>query len=400
MGREGTYARRMPETRRTLRILTFGFILLGIGITIVGVAWPSISADMGLPIADLGIATLVYGAGYTVSTLSGGWVAERIATGGVLRIGSAVAVIGLMAVALTPSWPALLVALFAFGIGGGIEDVSTNSFVAVKHGSREMGTIHGVFGIGAIAGPLLVTGLISIGASWRWSFAVLALGQLIFFMAMSLFARHISIPTRRSTGDTTKLAVTAPLVWSVAVFFAYAAVGGTTGVWAFTYLTEDRGFSEGASGLIVAAFWGAFAASRFVYGMTNDRFDARLIMRVGMVGTIVSLLVFWWNPTPAIGVIALVVSGFAHGPFFPVQMLMTPRRFGPTLAPAVIGYEVGAINIGNAVFPALVGVFVAAIGLDVVPPALVASAIFLTFTLEMLARTQRRAIRAGSPAQA
>ncbi len=388
------YAPRMPDTRRTLGILTFGFILLGIGITIVGVAWPSISEDMGLPIADLGIVTLTYGAGYTLATLSGGWVAERLTTGSVLRIGSAVAVVGLMAVALTPSWPVLLVAMFAFGIGGGTEDVATNSFVAVRHGPREMGSIHGVFGIGAIVGPLLVTGLISIGASWRLSFVVLGLGQLVFFLGMSFFARHISIPTRRSTGDTTKLAITAPLVWSVAAFFAYAAVGGTTGVWAFTYLVEDRGYSEGASGIILAAFWTAFAASRFAYGLTNDRYDARTIMRVGMVGTIVSLLVFWWNPTPTLGVIGLVASGFAHGPFFPVQMLMTPRRFGPTLAPAVIGYEVGGINIGNALFPALVGLLVAAIGLDVVPPVLVASALLLTFTLEMLARTQRAARRA------
>jgi fucose permease len=160
-------------------------------------------------------------------------------------------------------------------------------------------------------------------------------------------------------------------------------------VWAFTYLTEDRGFSESASGVIVAAFWTAFAVSRFIYGLTNDRYDARLIMRISMVGTILSLLVFWWNPTPAIGVIALIASGFSHGAFFPVQILMTPRRFGPTLAPSIIGYEVGAVNVGNAVIPALVGILVGSIGLQVVPPVLVVSALVLTFTLEMLARTQR-----------
>jgi fucose permease len=379
----------MPDSRRTYRILTFGFVLLGIGISITAVAWPSISADMGLPIADLGIVTLVYGAGYTAATLSGGWVAERFSSSAILRIGAVGAIVGLAAVALTPSWPVLLIAMFAFGLGGGTEDVATNAYVAVRYGPREMGSIHGVFGVGAIIGPLLVTGLIAIGASWRLSFAVLGVGQLVFLGAVMVWARGISIPTRKSTGDTTKLSLTAPLVWSIGIFLAYAAVAGTTGVWAFTYLTEDRGFSESASGVIVAAFWTAFAVSRFIYGLTNDRYDARLIMRISMVGTILSLLVFWWNPTPAIGVIALIASGFSHGAFFPVQILMTPRRFGPTLAPSIIGYEVGAVNVGNAVIPALVGILVGSIGLQVVPPVLVVSALVLTFTLEMLARTQR-----------
>lgn len=379
----------MPDNQRTFRILTFGFVLLGIGISITAVAWPSISADMDLPIADLGIVTLVYGAGYTAATLSGGWVAERFSSSAILRIGAVGAIVGLAAVAVTPSWPVLLVAMFAFGLGGGTEDVATNAYVAVRFGPREMGSIHGVFGVGAIIGPLLVTGLIAIGASWRLSFAVLGVGQLVFLIAVMLWARGISIPTRKSTGDTSKLSLTAPLVWSIGIFLAYAAVAGTTGVWAFTYLTEDRGFSESASGVIVAAFWTAFAASRFVYGLTNDRYDARLIMRISMAATMLTLLVFWWNPTPAVGVVALIASGFAHGAFFPVQILMTPRRFGPTLAPTVIGYEVGAVNIGNALVPALVGILVGSIGLQVVPPVLVVSAIFLTVTLEMLARTQR-----------
>lgn len=382
----------MPDSRRTFRILTFGFILLGIGISVTAVAWPSISADLGLPIADLGIVILVYGAGYTTATLSGGWIAERFSSSAILRIGAVGAIVGLVAVALTPSWPALLIAMFAFGLGGGTEDVATNAYVAVRYGPREMGSIHGVFGVGAIIGPLLVTALIAIGASWRLSFAVLGVGQLVFLIAIVLWARNIAIPTRRSTGDTSKLSLTAPLLWSLGIFLAYAAVAGTAGVWAFTYLTEDRGFSDTASGVIVAAYWTAFAASRFAYGLTNDRYDAHHIMRISMAGTIVSLLVFWWNPTPAIGVIALIASAFSHGVFFPVQILMTPRRFGPTLASSVIGYEVGAVNVGNAVVPALVGILVGSIGLQVVPPVLVVAALILTFTLEMLARTQRVAL--------
>lgn len=381
--------------KTVFRVMTYGFLLLGVGLSIPAVAWPSIAEDMDLPIAGLGVVTLLYGAGVTVATLSGGWVSERSTTSTTLRFGAGIAAIGLLAVAVTPSWALLLVAIAAFGVGAGTIDAAINAYVAVRHGPREMGVVHGVFGVGAIIAPLLVTGLIAIGWSWRSSFATLGFAQLIFLAALLKFAGGISIPTKRSTGDNSKLGITQPLVWSITAFVAYAAVAASTGVWAFTYLTEEKGYADGSSGIIVAGYWAAFAASRFLLSLSHDRFDPRSILRWGMALTITGLLVFWLSPSPVVAVLGLIFSGFAHGPFFPLQMVLTPQRFGTVLAPTVIGYEIAAINVGSAAVPAFIGLFVASIGLEVVPPALVIAAVVLTITIEMLARTQRRRVPAS-----
>lgn len=72
------------RSERTFPVLLIGMVLLGIGLTIPGVAWPEIAGDLNRPIAQLGLVSLAYGSGYTVATLVGGAVARRWSIGTIL----------------------------------------------------------------------------------------------------------------------------------------------------------------------------------------------------------------------------------------------------------------------------------------------------------------------------
>ncbi|MCB1247705.1 MAG: MFS transporter [Acidimicrobiia bacterium] len=368
----------MSDRLRVFRLVSSAFIVLGAGMAITAVAWPTIADELSLPIADLGFLTFAYGAGYTAATLAGGAVTERIPIGRVFAIGSSAAGIGCALAAVSPSWWPLVAAMPVFGFGAGTFDAAANSYVAVRAGQREMGAIHGLFGVGAIIGPLLVTGSIAIGLTWRFSFAVVGFGFLAVAVSALLFASGATIPTRRSTGDTTKLRLSRPLFWSVFTFLAYAGVAATTGIWAFTYLTESRGLAEGLGGIVVAGYWATFAASRFLLSSFGGRFDPARLLRTAMVLTIFAYAVFWASPWLPLTLVALLLAGFAHGPFFPIEVLETRHRFGPVKAPTVIGFQIAGVNVGGAVIPAGVGILVGIYDLAVIPPALVAFA-FVTF---------------------
>lgn len=88
----------------------------------------------------------------------------------------------------------------------------------------------------------------------------------------------------------------------------------------------------------------------------------------------------------------LVLSGLAHGPFFPAQTLLTPRRFGPARAPSVVGYQIAAATFGGAVFPGAMGVIAGWLGFALIRPSLVAIAVGLVVATEAL----RRAAPQGS----
>jgi fucose permease len=370
---------------RTFLVLAFGFVLLGIGLTATGVAWPSVAEEFDRSLAELGYVSLLFGGGYTASTLLAGWLTARAGIRRLLIGAALLAAVALTVMATSATWPIFLIAAGFLGAAGGLIDAATNTYIAIRRGARAMGFIHGSFGIGAIAGPLLVTGLLQAGFSWRAAFAALAVAQVAYGAGLWFFARHMEVPGREShRAEWLRRLVSPTLVWSVVVFFLYAGIAAGAGVWAFTLLTEERGIATGPGGIVVAAYWAAFTASRFLLGLVGDRADANTVLRWSAAATAAGFAVFWWNPATWIGVGALIFTGFAHGPVFPLEMLLTPRRFGAALTATVVGFEIAGANVGGAVLPGLIGFFVDNAGLAVIPPLLVVNALVLWVAIEAL----------------
>jgi fucose permease len=379
---------------RLFFVLASGFILLGMAVTVPGVTWPSVAESFDRSLAELGYVTLLFGGGYTVSSLVSGRLTARRGIGPLLIAAAITGMVALAAIALSGTWLMFLVATCLIGVGGGLTDAATNTYVAIRRGARAMGLIHGVFGIGAIAGPLLVTVLLQTGISWRVAYALLALGQGLYIAGLWHFAR--SLDTHSDTGrgnGRTGLLRSPILTWSLIVFFAYAGIGAGAGAWAFTYLTAERGMSDGVGGLIVAGYWGGFTASRLLLGALGERFRPNTVLRWSVVSTTVAFAVLWWSQADWLGAAALIFAGFAHGPVFPLEILLTPRRFGAALTATVVGFEIAAANIGGALIPGLMGVAVGFTDLAVLPPILVANSLVLLAAIEMLRRQTSKSSR-------
>jgi fucose permease len=372
---------------RLFFVLAFGFVLLGMAVTVPGVTWPSVAESFDRSLAELGYVTLLFGGGYTVSSFLSGRLSAKRGIGPLLIAAAMTGMVALAALSVSATWPMFLIATGLLGVGGGLVDSATNTYVAIRRGARAMGLIHGVFGIGAIAGPLLVTVLLQAGLSWRLAFALLAIGQGVYVAGLWSLARNQDAHSAANENShRTGLLRSPVLVWSLIVFFVYSGLGGGAGAWAFTYLTEERGIADGVGGLIVAAYWGGFTASRLLLGALGDRFQPDTVLRWSAASTAIAFAVLWWSPTIWLGAVALVFAGFAHGPVFPLEMLLTPRRFGAALTATVVGFEIAAANVGVALLPGLMGIAVGLVGLAVLPPLLVVNSLVLLAAIEMLRR--------------
>ncbi|MGI9610454.1 MAG: MFS transporter, partial [Acidimicrobiia bacterium] len=346
----------MIRRNRLFVVLASGFVLLGMAITTPGVAWPSIAESFDRPLAELGLLTLIFGGSYTVSSSFSGRLVSKWGIGPALVGAAATALTALVGLSASPSWPAFLFAVALLGLGGGLADAATNTYVALRRGARAMGLIHGVFGIGAIAGPLVVTVLFQLGLSWRVSFAVLALGQLVYVAALWRFSRDLSTPIKPSQDEGgSSVFKSGTAVWSILVFFVYAGIGAGAGAWAFTFLTVEGGIGDGAGGLVVAGYWGGFTASRLLIGALGDRLHPDTVLRWAAVFTAAAFAVLWLAGSGWIAAGALVLAGFAHGPIFPLEMLLTARRFEAAVTSRMVGFEVAAANVGGALLPFVMG---------------------------------------------
>jgi fucose permease len=364
--------------------MTASFVLLGMPMAAMGVAWPSAADDLGRTLADLGLIAFVYGAGYTVSTLASGELTRRFSTGPLLVSASLAAAASLAVFALSSTWNPFLVAGFMLGLAGGLLDAGVNAYVAVHRGARSMGVIHTGFGIGSTLGPLLVTFLIAVGWSWRSAFGALAVAELVVAVAFvatvsAIESNEQESGRRPSLGNNGLL-----LALSLAVFFLYAGVAAGTGAWAYSLLTEGRGISIGVAGVAVAAYWGGVTAGRVSLGVFGNRIEPNRVLTMSGIGTVASLVLLWIAPTPWLGIVGLVASGLSHGFVFPLEVLLTPQRFGAAFTPWAVGYEIAAANVGVALVSGTIGLLVGGWGISIVAPALVVLALLLWVAIETL----------------
>ncbi len=373
--------------RHLLALAVVAFVALG-SHNAFGVAWPSAAGDLSLPVGELGFVIAVSVSGYFLSTATSGAVAARIGSGRMLNLAAWLMVVALAGYAAAPGRGVLLAAAGLLGFGSGYVDAGINSHVALRHGARAMGMLHAGFGIGSAVGPLMITLLLSAGLSWRFGYWLLAAGHVVVAgLLMSAAGDWTSSPPRPPSVDRGRLPGLA--WWAMLVFLLYAAVEITTGQWAFTLLTAGRGASDTVAGIAVTGFYGGLTASRLLLGGFGHRLPVAGLSSLSAMTALAGLILVWWGPLAWVAPAALVLTGFALGPVFPLQTLMTPSRVGAETTSAMVGYQIAAASLGAILLPALVGFLVDRSGVAVIAPTLVVAATGLVLADVVLRRSGR-----------
>ncbi len=391
-----------PDNRRTLPatplivVITayLIFIVLGFPDGMLGVAWPSMMDEFGLRNAQMGTMLLASTIGFLITSFNTGRLIRWFGIANLLVFSSLVRALGLLGIATAPQWMALVGAAFLFGVGSGAIDGGMNTFFAMRVRSpRLMNWLHASFGLGATIGPILLTALFSLGAIWRWGYAIVAIlqivmGLFVFVRARDWQMRDEEIDTQASPRRQSTLTTLArPIVWvNIAVFFFYAGIEVTAGNWSYSLFTESRGVSPELAGLLTGLYWGSFTAGRFFFGIVADRFAVIATIRVMAVTAILAALLLWWNPVNWVGFAGLLILGFALAPVFPLLMTATPARLGNADANNAIGFQVAAASFGIGVLPGLAGALADQIGIEVVAPFMVAGLIVVTILHEIAVR--------------
>jgi EmrB/QacA subfamily drug resistance transporter len=154
-------------------ICTGTFMLL-IDITIVNVALPDISRDLGTSFAQLQWVVDVYALALASMVLGAGSLADLYGRRRVYLIGLVVFAVASLACGLAPNAESLIAARGVQGLGGASMFATTIALINTSYEGRDRGTAFGVWGavVGAAAalGPVVGGALTEL--SWRWIFFV------------------------------------------------------------------------------------------------------------------------------------------------------------------------------------------------------------------------------------
>ena len=377
----------MPRSRRSWLVpLAFlAFVSLGLPDGVLGVAWPSLRRSFDRPIDQLGLILLAMMAGYLVSSFSAGAVLARLGVGRLLVASSLLVAASAASWAATPWWAAIVAGAFVSGLGAGAIDAGINAFAAARFTPRVITWLHACWGLGAMAGPLVMTAVVASGAGWRWGYVLLAACLVAMAACFRLTLGLWELPAANGAsslhdvaGSLTEALREPRVRGNALLFFLYTGVEATAGQWAFTLLTESRGMTTTAAGVAASAYWGSIFAGRLAFGALAHRVPPALLLRLGLAGAPVAALVVCLTRSGGGGFTGLFALGLLLSPIFPLLIAETPSRVGARHAAHAIGLQVSAATLGAGVLPAAAGLLVGERGLESIGPfLLVVSALLL-----------------------
>jgi fucose permease len=271
------------------------------------------------------------------------------------------------------------------GVAAGFLDSSVNTAVALANRNRLLNMLHGCYGVGSTIGPLVITAALLAG-SWRPGYGVLLGVELVMVAGWWAAGRRVApvvavpvveVPVSRLPAERvlsrSRMIVTVGL--GLIVFMVYTGFEVSAGQWEPSF---DRGplhLGTGATGLATFGYWGALTLARFALAAPRRPLSQAGIVRWGCVAALGGAAVVWWRPSTVAALLGLVVIGGALAGVFPALVALTPSRVGDEMARHVIGWQIGAANIGGSAISAVFGAVFQHYGLRDFGPALVVMAV-------------------------
>ena len=281
-----------------------------------------------------------------------------------------------------------------FGLGFGSLDTALNVHAARHFGARDINWMHASYGLGATAGPLLVTILLADGLGWRRVYGIMALVLAVLACVLTLTRRHWQPPARSAAvpeGAVPQAAAPQAAVpqaasrpaparsaergrpraaaYLGALAFAAVETGieSAAGIWGYLFLTAGRGLPDEAAGVAVSAYWAMMFVGRVILGPVAERLGPARVLAAAIAGVPLGAALMTVSGPGLLAVAGLMTLGLAAAPVFPLLTLTTGQRAG---ASQLVSLQVAASAVGGAALPAGLGLAIGAAGAWVLAPAL------------------------------
>ena len=344
------------KTRILLGIIYLGFISLGLPDGALGIGWPLMRLDFGVPIHYAGFILFITLPLSALSSLMSAHLGEKYGVGKLAFASALLTSSSLLGISTVTSYWGLILFSVGLGIGQGAVDALLNAYVAKHYNARHMSWLHGCWAVGATIGPALMTRVISTSGAWSMGYLSLGSAQLVIAIILLLslgFWLHDDPETRNK--PKTRSAFDMRMLFGMALFFLYVGAELSIGLWSNSYLIEKMGLAASVSGYLVALYYGSIMVGRFLSGFVAVRLGNRGLIRLGLFIVSGGLLVMFVAEDVMFLRLGMILMGLGLAPLYPAMMHETPRRFKEDLATRLIGYQVGIAYGGGMIITAGLG---------------------------------------------
>ncbi|WP_105615333.1 MFS transporter [Vallitalea okinawensis] len=380
-----------------LIIIYLAFISLGLPDSLLGVTWPAMQIEWGMPLDAAGLIAMLTTGSTILSSFLSGHIINKFETGKVTFISCMMTGGALLGISFAPSYFWLLVLAIPLGLGAGSVDTALNNYVALHYKAHHMNWLHSFWGVGATLGPLIMAQTLLMTSSWRLGYQRIASFQLILafilLLSLPLWTKHKTLFEKVKEADDSPPEEKSKekhvykikgVKHALLTFLFYVAVELSIGLWGSSFLVEMKSLSIEVAASWIAMYYGGITLGRFISGFVSFRLTNIQMIRIGILialfGSVLLLL-----PLPNfILMVAFVLIGLGLAPIFPAMIHETPTRFGKNHSQIIIGYQMGFGYIGSAILPPLFGVVVRNTSMVIFPFYIAACILIMLFCSERL----------------
>jgi len=349
------------------------FTLLGAVESVYGPLLHAIHERFVVSVPVAGLALTVHFIGACVGVVVALFLLRRV-RGRWLVTGSAlVAACGAGTVALSHSWSEFAAGVALTGLGFGVLDLTLNQLftrTAARGRAARITFMNGLFGLGALVGPLLVDWL------GPQHFSALFGVYAVALAAVTITMRGLAAAPARSSGRPKprssrwrERAISGAfgverrsvLVGFSAGFLVYVAAETSASGWIAAHL-QGVGYTTSVGALVTAGFWAGMTLGRFGASWAGRFAPERLFVLGGLA---VAVALSLGTDSVAAAPVLYPLVGLALAPVFPMA-LSWYTRLEPSSAHGVPVLLVASV-VGGVVGPATQSLVVSRCGIAAVP---------------------------------
>lgn len=360
-------------TTLLLIIIYIAFISLGLPDSMLGAAWPTVRADLSLPMAGAGLISMIISGGTIISSILSGKLIQKLGTGKLTLLSVFITAMALLGFSFSQSYVWLCLMAIPLGLGAGAVDAALNNFVALHFSARHMSWLHCFWGVGATAGPVIMSVAISHNGSWQKGYLSVAFIQISLVIILL-----VSLPLWRLFGEGREESIIVenqslnifqmPGIRSALLgFFCYCALEATTGLWGASYLVQTKGVSADVAAGWISVYYLGITIGRLVNGFITSKWSNPALIRGGQLIIGIGAVLLLISYQTYVNLLGLILIGMGCAPIYPSMLHETPVRFGKNNSSKLMGVQMAFAYIGTMLVPPAIGVFSSVVGIQFYP---------------------------------
>jgi MFS transporter, FSR family, fosmidomycin resistance protein len=323
--------------------------------------YPLLKDSFNLSFAQIGLITLTFQMVGSIFQPIIGFYTDRNPKPYSLVVGMGITLVGLVALALAPSYHAVLVAAAMVGMGSAIFHPESSRMARLASGGRH-GFAQSLFQVGGNAGsslgPLLAAGIIArYGRRHILWFTLIAFaGMIILSRVGAWYRQHLNERRATKSADEHHHPVApaqVPFLLVILLFLMFSKffyLASMTNYYTF-YLIQKFGVSVPQSQIYLFVFLFAVAVGTIAGGPIGDKIGRKLVIWISILGMAPFAILLPHANLPCT-IMLSVINGMILASAFPAILVyateLLPGKVG-TIAGLFFGFAFGMAGIASAV---------------------------------------------------